>query len=166
MSVRIDMPLVGFRGWSVNERGELRSVNSSRLEGGNRVGFALWPQGIMRAECMYAGPRPLHYGCRCGCGLHAWYSLDRCGFAVDGAVIAGGALMECETGFRADAMRVIALAEPIGSRGRSRASGGWRDVEAAAERYDVPVLPDSELVAYAAWFGEIGPTTVGEDVHA
>lgn len=70
---------------------------------------------------------------------------------VAGALVAGGHVVECRDGFRAGSARLVAVAEPQTAVGDLTRDCALR----VAERHDVPVLPRPELVAYAAWFGEL-----------
>ena len=93
------------------------------------------------------------------------------GTCVTGAIVAWGRIVEHRHGFRAEYARPLAFAQP--------AHGGYclaarvADVYGVsvgcdcaadsrlpaqmADRYEVPVLPADELVAYAQWFGELPP---------
>ena len=66
--------------------------------------------------------------------------------------MAWGKIVECETGFRAEYARPLALLDhkhpdDIRERGRRLIN--------AAERYSIPLLERDELVAYAGWHGEL-----------
>ena len=67
-------------------------------------------------------------------------------------MVAWGTIVEHETGFRAEYARPLALLDrrhpdDIRERGRRLA--------AAAEAYGIPLLGRGELIAYAAWHGEV-----------
>lgn len=114
-----------------------------------------WPRDDDRpAKCFAVrGHAAPHRDCRCG--YAAYYTLPEAPElparqAVWGAVVAWGRIVECERGFRAQYARPVALLDrenPFDPRGRARAL--------AAEHYEIPLLERDELVAYAAWHGEV-----------
>ena len=161
----VAQPLVGFRRWGARRGG----LYSGIFVAGRFVptpALAMiapraipmpWPADHDRnARCFaLAGHDAPHASC--GCGYSAYYALPDppdlpAPEAVWGAVVAWGRVVECERGFRAEFARPLALLElrnPI-----DRREAGQR-LERAADRYAIPLLPADELVAYAAWHGQL-----------
>jgi hypothetical protein len=159
-------PLAGFRRWG-NERGRLYSgiftgagfvADPALSLPASRLAPPPWPRHRDRAaRCLAVGghraPHP-----RCRCGYYAYYRLpeeleDAAPEAVWGAVVAWGRIVECERGFRAQYARPVALLELEGSLGRAKRER----LALAAENYGIPLLGRDELIAYAAWHGEVRP---------
>ena len=63
-----------------------------------------------------------------------------------------GKIVEHETGFRAEYARPLALLD-LPNPDDYREKG--RRLANAAEAYGIPLLPRDELIAYAAWHGEV-----------
>jgi hypothetical protein len=156
-------PLVGFRQWG-SRRGGLYSgifvsgrfvPNPALSMVAPRAAPSPWPAGEDRSAKCFAvrGHEAPHRDCRCG--YAAYYALPDepdlpARQAVWGAVVSWGRIVECERGFRAQYARPVALLDcdnPFDPKGKSR--------KLAAERYGIPLLPREELVAYAAWHGEV-----------
>jgi hypothetical protein len=116
-----------------------------------------WPTDHDRhAKCFALGGHAAPHR-SCGCGYSAYYELPSepdlpAPEATWGAIVAWGRVVECERGFRAEFARPLALLD----RGhpRDRGEGGQR-LERAAAAYRIPLLAPEELVAYAAWHGEL-----------
>ncbi len=157
-------PLVGFRQWG-SLRGKLFSgifvagrfvPNPALHQVAPRAMPSPWPTDADRVAKCFAirGHEAPHRDCRCG--YAAWYSLPEepelpAPEAVWGAVVAWGRIVECESGFRAQFARPVALLErdnPLDRRKAKRAT-------LAAEEYAIPLLPREELIAYAGWHGEL-----------
>ncbi len=157
-------PLVGFRQWG-SRRGKLFSgifvsgrfvPNPALQHVAPRAVPSPWPPDADRVAKCFAirGHEAPHRDCRCG--YAAWYELPEepelpAPDAVWGAVVAWGRIVECETGFRAQFARPIALLEPDNPDDRRNA----KRAALAAEEYTIPLLPRDELIAYAGWHGEL-----------
>ena len=161
-------PLVGFRRWGC-KRGGLysgifvagRFVPSPALGMiAPRVALRPWPTDADHVAKCFAlrGHEAPHRDCNCGWA--AYYSLatepelpaPEC---VWGAVVAWGKIVECETGFRAQFARPLALLDrenPDDLREQGRRAA------VAAEAYAIPLLARDELIAYAHWHGEVRAT--------
>jgi len=125
-----------------------------------RVGLRPWPTERERvAKCFALRGHEAPYR-DCNCGWSAYYSLaaepelpaPEC---VWGAVVAWGTIVECETGFRAQFARPLALLDrenPDDLREQGRRAAF------AAEAYGIPLLERDELIAYAHWHGEVRMT--------
>ena len=158
-------PLVGFRRWGCRRGGLYSGIFvAGRFVPNPALGMVAprapqrpWPTDHDRVAKCFAlrGHDAPHRDCRCG--FSAYYALTAepelpAPEAVWGAIVAWGRIVECETGFRAQHARPLALldlANPddLAERGRRR--------EVAAERYGIPLLPHDELLAYAAWHGDL-----------
>jgi hypothetical protein len=160
-----DVPLVGFRRWGTR-RGALysgifvagRFVPTPALTMlAPRVKPQPWPVGDGRvAKCFALRGHEAPFG-ECNCGLSAYYELDEepdlpAPDAIWGAVVAWGLVVECETGFRAQFARPVALLDMYN---RHDFSHPGRRAAAAAAAYGIPLLPRDELIAYAGWHGEV-----------
>ncbi|MEA2156698.1 MAG: hypothetical protein QOE11_2838 [Solirubrobacteraceae bacterium] len=158
-------PLVGFRRWGCRRGGLYSGIfvagtfipNPALGMISPRTAQRPWPTDHDRpAKCFALRGHEAPFA-ECRCGFSAYYALPEepelpAPEAVWGAIVAWGRIVECETGFRAQHARPIALldlAHPDDIRER-----GLRRLH-AAEQYDIPVLPRDELVAYAAWHGEV-----------
>ncbi|MDQ4048121.1 MAG: hypothetical protein M3131_01870 [Actinomycetota bacterium] len=156
-------PLVGFRHWG-SRRGGLYSgifvagrfvPNPALSMIAPRALPSPWPTDDDRAAKCFAvrGHEAPHRDCRCG--YAAYYALPEepelpARQAVWGVIVSWGRVVECRRGFRAQYARPVALLDcenPLDPKGKSR--------RLAAERYGIPLLPRDELLAYAAWHGEI-----------
>jgi hypothetical protein len=161
----VAQPLMGFRRWGCR-RGALYSgifvagrfvPNPALAMIAPRAKPVPWPVGEDRPAKCFAlrGHEAPHRDCNCG--FSAYYTLPAepglpAPDALWGAISSWGRIVECERGFRAQYARPIALLDrhnPLdyGERGGRAA--------AAAEAYGIPLLPQAELVAYAAWHGEL-----------
>jgi hypothetical protein len=163
----VDEPIVGFRRWGVRRAGLYSGIfvagrfvpTPARTMVAPRVKPMPWPtegERVAVAKCWalrgHEAPFP-----SCNCGLSAYYELDEepdlpSPDAVWGAIVAWGRVVECETGFRAQYARPIGLLDAYNPLDFARPLKRARD---AAEVYGVPLLPRDELVAYAAWHGEL-----------
>ena len=156
-------PLVGFRHWG-SRRGGLYSgifvsgrfvPNPALTMIAPRALPSPWPADDDRSAKCFAvrGHEAPHRDCRCG--YAAYYALPEepelpARQAVWGVIVSWGRVVECRWGFRAQYARPVALLDcenPLDPKGKSR--------RLAAERYGIPLLPRDELLAYAAWHGEI-----------
>lgn len=160
----VAQPLVGFRHWGTRKGGLFSGIfvagrfipNPALAMVAPRAAPSPWPTGGDREARCFAlrGHEAPHRDCRCG--YAAWYALPEepplpAVDAVWGAVVAWGRVVECELGFRAQYARPVALldrANPFETRKRPRR-------ELAAETYEIPLLERDELIAYAAWHGEV-----------
>ncbi len=157
-------PIVGFRRWGIR-RGSLFSgifvagkfiPNPALSLVAPRAVPSPWPVGEDRVAKCFAvrGHEAPHRDCNCG--YAAYYDLPEepdlpAAQAVWGVVVAWGRIVECERGFRAQYARPVALLDrdnPLDLRKRKRAA-------VAAEEYGIPLLERDELLAYAAWHGEV-----------
>ncbi len=157
-------PIVGFRQWG-SRRGRLFSgifvagrfvPNPALHQVAPRAVPSPWPTDADRVAKCFAlrGHEAPHRDCRCG--YAAYYAMPEdpelpAPEAVWGAVVAWGRIVECETGFRAQYARPIALLEcdnPLDRR-------PVKLVARAAEEYAIPLLSREELIAYAGWHGEL-----------
>ena len=169
MSVEpVAQPLVGFRHWGAKRGGLYSGIfvagkfvpNPALGMVAPRAGQMPWPTDHDRfAKCFALRGHDAPYR-DCNCGWAAYYTLPEepdlpaieC---VWGAVVAWGKIVEHETGFRAEYARPLALLDrkhPADSRER-----GLR-LQNAAETYNIPLLARDELLAYAAWHGEVRST--------
>ena len=161
----VAVPLVGFRRWGAI-RGALYSgifvagrfvPNPALGMIAPRVKPVPWPTSEDRvAKCFalrgHDAPQR-----DCNCGFAAYYELDAepelpAREAVWGVIAAWGRVIECEHGFRAQYARPIALLD-LRNPADYREKG--RRIDNAAEAYGIPLLERAELVAYAAWHGEL-----------
>ena len=127
-------PLVGFRRWGAKRGGLYSGIFVAGLFVPNpalgmvapRIAQMPWPTDHDRpAKCFALRGHDAPYR-DCNCGWAAYYELavqpelpaPEC---VWGAVVAWGHIIECESGFRAEFARPLALLEhraPAGQRGR------------------------------------------------
>jgi hypothetical protein len=158
-------PLVGFRRWGCRRGGLYSGIfvagrfvpNPALALVAPRAIPVPWPTDHdRRAKCFaLRGHDAPHTAC--GCGYSAYYALPAepdlpAPEASWGAVVAWGRVVECERGFRAEFARPLALLDrrsPL-----DRAEGGQR-LARAADAYGIPLLAADELVAYAAWHGQL-----------
>ena len=161
----VDVPLVGFRRWGVRRGGLYSGIfvsgrfvpTPALTMVAPRVKPQPWPAGeARRAKCFALRGHDAPYP-DCACGLSAYYELDEepdqpAPDCVWGAIVAWGLVVECETGFRAQFARPIAL---LDAYNRHDFAHPGRRTAAAAEAYGIPVLPRDELIAYAGWYGEL-----------
>ena len=160
-------PLVGFRRWGC-KRGGLYSgifvagrflANPALGMVAPRVAQTPWPTDHDRfAKCFALRGHEAPYR-DCNCGWAAYYALavepeQPAPECVWGAVVAWGRIVECETGFRAEFARPLALLDR--DPGDPRKQG--RRAARAADAYGIPLLERDELVAYARWHGEVRMT--------
>ena len=169
MSVEpVAQPLVGFRHWGAKRGGLYSGIfvagkfvpNPALAMIAPRTRQMPWPIGHDRfAKCFALRGHDAPYR-DCNCGWAAYYTLPEdpelpaieC---VWGAVVAWGRIVEHETGFRAEYARPLALLDckhPADMRER-----GLR-LQNAAAAYNIPLLARDELLAYAAWHGELRTT--------
>jgi hypothetical protein len=158
-------PLVGFRRWGCRRGGLYSGIfvagrfipNPALGMISPRAAQRPWPTDHDRpAKCFALGGHDAPFGA-CNCGYAAYYALPAepelpAPEAVWGAIVAWGRIVECETGFRAEYARPLALLDvafPDDLR-----EGGRRRV-IAADAYGIPLLARDELLAYAAWHGEV-----------
>lgn len=162
----VAQPIVGFRRWGARRAGLYSGIfvagrfvpNPALSMIAPRAMPSPWPIDFDRnAKCFALGGHDAPHAL-CGCGYSAFYTLPDdpdlpAPEAVWGAVVAWGRVVECERGFRAEYARPLALLD----RGSSTDRGeGGRRRERAAENYAIPLLSRDELIAYAAWHGELG----------
>ncbi len=161
----VAQPLVGFRRWGAMRGGLYSGIfvagkflpNPALGMVAPRAPQRPWPTDYDRAaKCFALRGHDAPFSA-CNCGWAAYYTLDEepampgheC---VWGAVVAWGTIIECESGFRAEYARPLALLDrrhpdDIRERGKRLAN--------AAEAYAIPLLDRTELLAYAAWHGEV-----------
>ena len=161
----VDLPLVGFRRWGVRRSGLYSGIfvagrfvpTPARTMVAPRVTPMPWPAGDPHvAKCWALRGHDAPFA-QCNCGLSAYYELAEepdlpAPDAVWGAIVAWGRVVECETGFRAQYARPIGLLDAYNPLDFARPLKRARDAAAA---YGVPLLPRDELLAYAAWHGEM-----------
>jgi hypothetical protein len=161
----VAQPLVGFRHWGAKRGGLYSGIfvaghfvpNPALGMVAPRTRQMPWPTDYDRfAKCFaLRGHDAPHRDCNCGWAAYYTLAAEPALPAIEcvwGAVVAWGKIVECETGFRAEYARPIALLDrkhpdDIRERGRRLAN--------VADAYSLPLLPRVELVAYAAWHGEI-----------
>jgi len=161
----VAQPLVGFRHWGAKRGGLYSGIfvagkfvpNPALAMIAPRTRQMPWPIGHDRfAKCFALRGHDAPYR-DCNCGWAAYYTLPEepelpaieC---VWGAVVAWGTVIEHETGFRAEYARPLALLDrrhPDDIRER-----GLR-LQNTADAYNIPLLARDELIAYAAWHGEV-----------
>ena len=161
----VAQPLVGFRRWGARRGGLYSGIFVAGMFVPNpalgmvapRVAQMPWPADHDRvAKCFALRGHDAPFR-DCNCGWAAYYALDlepelpgvEC---VWGAVVAWGHIIECETGFRSQFARPLALLDhrhPDDIRERGKR------LDNAAEAYAIPLLARDELLAYAAWHGEV-----------
>jgi hypothetical protein len=161
----VAQPLVGFRRWGARRGGLYSGIfvagrflpNPALGMVAPRTAQKPWPvEQDRRAKCFALRGHEAPFGA-CNCGWAAYYTLadepelpaEEC---VWGAVVAWGTIVECETGFRAEFARPLALLDhkhpdDIRERGLRLAN--------AADTYGIPLLSRDELIAYAGWHGEV-----------
>ena len=158
-------PLVGFRRWGAIRGGLYSGIFvAGRFVPNPALGMiaprakpVAWPTGEDRiAKCFalrgHDAPQR-----DCKCGFSAYYELPAdpelpAREAVWGVISSWGRVIECESGFRAQYARPIALLD-LRHPDDLREKG--RRVANAAEAYGIPLLERAELVAYAGWHGEL-----------
>ena len=157
-------PIVGFRRWGVRKGGLFSGIftaglfvpTPARVLSVNRAAVPLpWPFDRDRVAKCYVSWDHKAPDRECRCGYYAYYARPQevdfpAPEAVWGAVVAWGRVVECERGFRAQYARPVALLDCENPLDRRR-----RRLALAAENYGIPVLDRDELVAYAAWHGEV-----------
>lgn len=136
-------PVLGFRLWSIDPDGNLRSLHHPEQT---------WPSDTLTARCRAGRPHqaPEH---DCSCGVHAWYtpcpqtaSLG-CPGVVAGAIVLWGRVELHAQGMRGQHCRIVALAlPPFRSRKREH-------VIVAAARLNVPAVPNRTLARVSALHG-------------
>ena len=158
-------PLAGFRRWGPRRDGLYSAIFTAgifvpsppRWLSVPRAEVPLpWPRDRDRAaKCFvswaHEAPDP-----ECGCGYYAYYTLPEepdlpAPEAIWGAVVAWGRVVECEGGFRAQYARPVALLDPGDRLDRRQRERG----ALVADSYGIPLLDRDELIAYAAWHGEL-----------
>ena len=157
-------PLVGFRRWGCRAGGLYSGIFTAgcfvpsppRWLSVARAAVPLpWPRDHDRvARCFVSWDHEAP-DADCRCGYYAYYALPEepdlpAAEAVWGAVVAWGRVVECETGFRAQYARPVALLDCENPFDRQ---GGRLPL--AADNYGIPLLDRHEIVAYAAWHGEV-----------
>lgn len=167
MSQRVEHPLVGFRAFRIKgDRLYSPIITSGPWE---RTMHATCAPYYSRHESLVGRLRIMLFGepphpapvAGCTCGLYAHYSLDRVEryFEVAGAVVAWGRVLAHPTGFRAEHMRLLALAASprslILEGQNARAAVGH-----AAERLGIVPLEADQLPAFASEFGEVLPESM------
>lgn len=158
-------PLVGFRRWGCRRGGLYSGIFvAGRFLANPALGMVAprapqrpWPtDGDREAKCFAL--RDHEAPSRdCNCGWSAYYALPMepelpARECVWGAVVAWGRIVECETGFRAQFVRPLAL---LDSPRPDELGKPRRRAAVAAESYGIPLLERDELVAYAGWHGEL-----------
>lgn len=140
----VTVPVVGFRAWHAKQDGRLVPWTFR---------YPAWVPGINQGLCVSEGEVDhVVPGGDCSCGLFALAVPDRAllnpvSMAV-GSVAAWGGLERDGQGFRARYARITALAYD----GRT-SKEHLLSLEAAAERYGVPLVHISELVDHALLHG-------------
>jgi hypothetical protein len=158
-------PIVGFRRWGVRRSGLYSGIfvagrfvpTPARTMVAPRVMPMPWPEEEPHAAKCWALRGHDAPFAECNCGLSAYYELDEepdlpAPDTVWGAIVGWGRVVECETGFRAQYARPVALLDAYNPLDFARPLKRARDAAAA---YGVPLLPRRELVAYAGWHGEL-----------
>lgn len=155
--------VIGYRGWTIDERAQLRPVTKVSRPWKPGVNVAICkPSGAILGEVYPFPHQAPHESCRCG--LYAFHDVPpiygsyprdyetQNVVPVVGAVAAFGRLEVHEDGFRAECAGVIALAvlPGMGPKAVSR-------VIAAAARYGVRVVNLDELPEEAARHGSALP---------
>jgi hypothetical protein len=161
----VAQPLVGFRRWGARRGGLYSGIfvaghfvpNPALGMISPRAAQRPWPTDHDRPAKCFALNGHDAPSRDCNCGFSAYYALPAepelpAHEAVWGAIVAWGRIVECETGFRAEHARPIALLD-VGHPDDIREHGRRRIT--AAEQYSIPLLPHDELIAYAAWHGEL-----------
>jgi hypothetical protein len=158
-------PLVGFRRWGCRRGGLYSGIfvagkfvpNPALGMISPRAAQHPWPADHDRpAKCFALRGHDAPFR-DCNCGYAAYYALPAepglpAPEAVWGAIVAWGRIVECETGFRAEYARPLALLD-VAFPDDLREGGRRRII--AADAYGIPLLGRDELVAYAAWHGEV-----------
>jgi hypothetical protein len=160
----VAQPLAGFRRWGCRRAGLYSGIftagrfvpNPALALVAPRALPSPWPKGEFRpAKCFAVGGHEAP-NAECRCGYSAYYTLPEepdlpAQEAVWGAVVAWGKIVECERGFRAQYARPVALLDRRSPLDRRKANR----LALAAENYEIPILNRDELIAYAAWHGEV-----------
>jgi hypothetical protein len=161
----VAQPLVGFRHWGVRRGGLYSGIfvagrfvpNPALAMIAPRALPSPWPTDHDRhAKCFALGGHDApQRGCTCGFSAYNLLPEDPdlpAPEAAWGAVVAWGRVVECERGFRAEFARPLALLDRRSPLDRGE---GGRRLARAADEYRIPLLERDELVAYAAWHGEL-----------
>jgi hypothetical protein len=159
---RVRGEVVGFRSWKIGRR---RSGAWALFPAGWGGVPDAWPLGTVEAKCgiwfRHDVPHqpPVH---DCGCGLHARFVPEFYGSGsaeIVGAVVAWGRMEVAWDGFRAEFMRVVALADEVRT---GRLALGFETLTRAvvpdvlrelAWLYDARVVPLSGLRVAASEHG-------------
>jgi hypothetical protein len=143
--------LVGYRDWVVSGDGRLLSMTEAFC--GTRTPpdgvRGAWSElgRVATAFCVRTGHSGLcDDALVCECGLHAYAEPHhwKGSGLLHGVVVAWGRIEMHERGFRAEHARPVAFLDQVTP---------W--LRRGVERYGLPVLSASELVAYARWWGDL-----------
>ena len=158
-------PLVGFRRWGAKRGGLYSGIfvagkfvpNPALGMVAPRAGQMPWPTDHDRfAKCFaLRGHEAPHRECNCGWAAYYQIAKQPALPAIEcvwGAIVAWGTIIEHERGFRAEYARPLALLD-LPNPDDYREHG--RCLANAAEAYGIPLLERDELIAYAAWHGEV-----------
>lgn len=160
----LTVPIVGYRGWGLNEKGQLKSV----------LAGTVWEKPILRAECVeisgwqhsgqsHKAPHP-----DCSCGIYAYWRNHYSYANVFGAVVLTGRIqVHCE-GLRAEHARIVALCNVPSSNAYAGSEIGAKQrsiIETIGEAWGVPVVPKEDLAQIANEFGEPVPERYVEEAR-
>jgi hypothetical protein len=149
---------------SLNGGGHFNGMVLDAAKGGT-----VWHGAVAHFRCPYGHTKPQE---RCSCGLHAVFGIEQAtwggngGYTVTGATVAWGRIVfHALEGFRAEHLRIVALAEspnnepqetygPLGLTLEKRSL-----VEKAGEKIGVPVVDYKYLTAHAREHGRLVTAT-------
>lgn len=156
---QLSAPLIAFRGWHLGGSGKITSTGVNGAWEPNQG--PVWKARCNHYSNSFGAQREVP-AINCGCGIHAFYTLERCleyhlgsdfssglpyssrSTVLLGAVMLTGTFIRYEDGVRAEKARIVAFADD------GKPSPEW---ELIARTYKAPLIHIDHLVDYAKEFG-------------
>lgn len=158
--------VLGYRGWSI-----YRPTDDSPVRLRSPHLSCVWDQAEMSARCLQwpklADPprrKKIHRAPHqeCSCGYYGYYDPfdNRSHGSIRGAIAASGTVQVHADGFRAEKVRILALALPLGEADMpvEELEAQERVIREIAAFYGVPALEPAELEAYCTEHATHVPT--------